>query len=166
MIREGRRGFTLIEILTVIAIIAMLAGVVMVATSGARKKARDARRKSDLSQIGRMLQSGCYMPDAGAGEHDMAVIVNELRLKYPQYAAALNKSPRDPKSGTDEDSAYTYVVTADGKKCAFYANLEYENEKVTLTALSAPTPGGGSGVLDAPGVTGPNGTTLYFQVSN
>jgi len=154
------------EILVVVAIITVIATVAIVATTGVRQKARDAKRKSDLTQFGRILQSSCYMPDSGAGEHDLSIVVRELKLKYPQYATAIARTPKDPKSGTDEDTGYTYVVTADGKKCAFYANLEYEGEKVTLGALSAPTPGGGSGVLQVVGSTGRNGTTLYFQVSN
>lgn len=162
----GKRGFTLIEILVVIGIIAMLAGIVVVATGGARQKARDAKRKSDLAQFGRMLQTGCYMPDEGTGEHDLSVIVAELKVKFPQYANVISKTPKDPKTGTDEDTGYTYVITADGKNCAFYANLEYEGEKVTLESLTAPTPGGGAGVLNAAGEPGPNGTTIYFQVSN
>ncbi|MEA3249627.1 MAG: type II secretion system protein [Patescibacteria group bacterium] len=162
--RDG--GLTLIEILTVIAIIAVLAGVVVIATGGARLKARDTKRKSDLAQFGRMLQSSCYMPDDGAGQHDLSIIVEELKVKFPQYAKAMARTPKDPKTGSDFDTGYTYTVTADGKKCAFYANLEYKEEEVTLELLTAPTAGGGSGVLNATGAPGRNGTTLYFQVSN
>ena len=46
-----KKGFTLIELLIVIAIIAILASIVMVAMSGARNKARDARLQGDLSQV-------------------------------------------------------------------------------------------------------------------
>ena len=160
------RGFTLIEILTVIAIIAVLAGVVVVATGGARLKGRDAKRKADLSQFGRVLQGGCHMPTGGPGEYDLSIIVEELKAKYPQYANAMGRVPKDPKTGSDGDTGYIYTISADGKKCAFYANLEYEEEEVTLESLTAPTPGGGSGVLSASGPAGRNGTNLYFQVSN
>lgn len=52
----SRKGFTLIELLVVISVIGMLAGVVLVGTTGARAKARDARRMSDIDQIRRALE--------------------------------------------------------------------------------------------------------------
>ena len=159
------KGFTLIELLIVTVIIGILSSIVLVSFSGATASARDARRKAEISKIGRLFISSCYLPDAGAGDYDIASLANELKSKYPQYANQIAAIPRDPRIGTSEQSYYKYVVTEDGKKCALYANLEREDEPVMLSNIFAPTPGGGTGVFQT-AVAGWNGSTKYFQVSN
>ncbi|MFA4818414.1 MAG: type II secretion system protein [Patescibacteria group bacterium] len=160
-----RTGFTLIEVLVSVAIVAMLATIVAVYLLPARTKGRDAKRKVDISQIGRFLSAGCYMPDAGSGEYDMADLAGELKVKYPDYGGYLSNLPYDPKTGDSIKTNYRYGVTTDGRKCALYANLETDSEPITLPNLTAPAPGGGNGVLAAPAV-GWNGTNKYFQFSN
>lgn len=158
-------GFTLIEILVVIAIIGTLSTIIFISFRNIIPKARDAKRKSEITQMGRLLTGSCYLPDAGSGDYDLSVIIEELRMKYPQYSDALANIPKDPKSGTETESFYRYIVSDDGTKCALYANLENENEKVTLINISVPFPGGGTGVFQATSA-GWNGTLKYFQVSS
>lgn len=148
----------------VIAIIGILASVIMISLLGARDKARDVKRKAEISQIGRFLVMSCYSPDAGDGDYDLMPIAEELLAKNPQYSQYLKMIPRDPKSGSDTESGYRYIVSENGTKCAIYANLENEKEQVTLS-ITAPTPKGGTGVFRA-SINGPNGTMLYYQNSN
>ncbi len=162
--KNKNRGFTLIETLVVVAIIGVLAAVVLASLSGARKKGRDAKRKVEISQMGRLLSAGsCYLPNAGPGEYDLMVLVPELTVKYPQFSQYVTMIPKDP-SGNETESKYIYIVNASGK-CAVFANLENADEPVTLPGISSPTPGGGTGVLEASS-SGWNGTPKYFQVSN
>jgi len=164
--RKKSRGFTLIELLVVIGIIGILATIIFVSVGSVRDKARDVKRKSELSQIGRLLTgSACYVPNGGIGEYDLLSLVDELKIKYPQYANYVSVVPRDPKSGTESESFYRYLVSDDGKKCALFANLENANEPVTLTNITVPTAGGGTGVLQSSD-SGWNGSNKYFQVSN
>jgi prepilin-type N-terminal cleavage/methylation domain-containing protein len=51
-----RKGFTLIELLVVIAIIGVLASVVLTSLIGARKRARDIRTISQLTQICKAIE--------------------------------------------------------------------------------------------------------------
>jgi prepilin-type N-terminal cleavage/methylation domain-containing protein len=69
--RAYSRGFTLIEIVMVLAIAGLLLVVVFLAVSGAQRNRRDSQRKTDLGRIASQIEAfasdnaGCYPRTSG-----------------------------------------------------------------------------------------------------
>jgi len=112
---KKHKGFTLIELLVVIAIIGILASIVLVSMGGARKQARDARRKADMRQI--VAAQEMYY-----GNNDRYY----TSATYPTSIADgsntyMAKTPTDPSTG----NAYGWIDnTGDDQKFCAFAQLE------------------------------------------
>jgi prepilin-type N-terminal cleavage/methylation domain-containing protein len=55
-LQPNNTGFTLIEVLVVVAVIALLSAVALVALQSGRQKSRDAKRLSDMTQMATAME--------------------------------------------------------------------------------------------------------------
>ena len=136
------KGFTLIELLVVIAVIGILAGMIIVSTGGARFKARDAKRMSDMRAL--LVAQELYMSDnqryytcsGSAGDCNPRQATN-----YPNdLGNRMPTTPKDPKNtgSTCDGTSYIYCGlsnTADDQNFCYYAKLE---ESATAFFTAAP----------------------------
>src|SRR5690606_16673754 len=54
---QSKAGFTIVELLIVIVVIAILAAISIVAYSGIQTRARDSQRRSDLAQVRKAIEA-------------------------------------------------------------------------------------------------------------
>ena len=107
-----KKGFTLIEILVAVTIVAVLSIIGVVSYSSINKRSRDAKRKSDLEQVRSALEmyradNGSY-PSVNASNLQTA---DNLTALVPDYVPQL---PSDPKYSSSNPSAgpfYYYQPT-------------------------------------------------------
>lgn len=71
--KSFKKGFTLIEMLVVIAVIGILASIVVLGTGSARTKARDTKRIADVKQIQNGLEATYQTSD---GTYDCTRVAN------------------------------------------------------------------------------------------
>ncbi len=127
---KRQSGFTIIEMLIVVTILAMLAGILIPVLEDAARSARDARRAADLKNVHSSLESykrviGTYpdtgdewfgdMSDNGGYGYDAAGYIPGL---VPDYLPAL---PKDPDSEYPT-AAEGYMFRSDGTDFKFVLN--------------------------------------------
>lgn len=150
MIRRNEKGFTLVELLIVVAIIGILAGVVLIAINPGEtlRKSRDATRLSDLDSVARALnlalaEETITFPTATsggssslAGGTPTAVDGTGWVTAQPvapsaglgQYLSALPLAPNHSNTTTPE----AYVFYTDGVNYELNAVLEATDNAVKM----------------------------------
>lgn len=140
--RKSQTGFTLIELMVVISIIAVLTGVVGGNYLTSRLRARDSERKSSMEQIGKALEiyyndygkypgsdSGRITPHEQHGTTNLGNPVNWGQTFIDNYNTVYMKQlPSDVQNPARQ---YYYEVDSTLHKYRLYGRLENVNDSVT-----------------------------------
>ncbi|MFH1320146.1 MAG: type II secretion system protein [Bacteroidota bacterium] len=155
MKKDNQKGFTLMELLIVIAIITLILSMILARASEAKKRSRDARRMSDLAQFSNALelfynQYGVYPCGDARGigiEHDDRMVdgsgskpfLNGVKTISPPNPDNCNGSPwggiaesefyslEQPKDPINSfPVVYYYIVNKNRQKYVLNAKLESE----------------------------------------
>lgn len=133
----NKKGFTLIELIVVIAIIGLLSTIAVVALGGARTKARDARRLSDLKQLQTALElyasdENSYPPGNGVnlGKTDYMCIDSDGWHASGCVSPYMGKVPTDPVPNSN------YVYTLAGNTYTITATLEEDSNGLNAGVIT------------------------------
>lgn len=116
------KGFTLIELLIVLAIIGVLTSFLLANLIGAKARARDAQRKSDLRQ----MQAAFEMYRADNGNYPPAPLPTCGNSLTDNGTTYMSQIPCDPL-GTGQ-FVFTYSLTGGGTGYTLVACLENVND--------------------------------------
>jgi prepilin-type N-terminal cleavage/methylation domain-containing protein len=122
---KQRLGFTLIEMMVVIAIVGILSSLVLIGLGPVQQRGRDARRLSDLRQV----QTGLELYYSKNGSYPSADTWAKLQQDLAGAAIGVSKLPTDPRSAGDLNSANQYKYAADSSQSSYVlgATLEDKN---------------------------------------
>lgn len=125
-----KKGFTLVEILVVVALVAILAAITIIAINPGKNFAdtRNAQRSADVAEILNAVtqytsEQGHTIDDFGTitecttgsdpiGTDTVGGSIDISTLLVDDYIVAI---PQDPLDGTEDDTGYTICVTSGGR---------------------------------------------------
>ena len=160
----NQKGFTLVEMLVVVAIIAILASVFLVGLSGFRQSAYDARRLSDIQNVQTYLERFYNMNQtyptvstwSSKSGQDLSTTLNGTL----QAAKILNNSqslPVDPAGGTLQTPLYQYCSLNNGQ--SYVIGVPLSSDAAAWSQSAVPS-GGCSSVPCFDGSTYTKGMTI------
>jgi general secretion pathway protein G len=141
-------GFTLVELLVAVGVLALLVGISLVAFRGSQAAARDAQRRTELEEIRTALE--VYRTDNGSypgtsGNAEVAGVLHNL-LVTPGYMASI---PLDPRHTANR---YYYYTGDSGVTYGVCARLELDTVQDDTCGVARPC--GSAGVCSY-GLTNP-----------
>jgi general secretion pathway protein G len=102
---SGEKGFTLVEVMIVVIILAILGGIALVSFGGLDKQAKDARVQADMRAIATALKGYKAMTGAFPTSAEGLTILTTTTAGPPSFTALIDSIPND----TYAAAPYTYV---------------------------------------------------------
>jgi len=132
MLRRDSHGFTIVELLIVIVVIATLAAISVVAYNGIQQRARDAQRVQDIQVLAKALElyyidNGHYPACTGSTSINgswCTTADSSWANMSPLLADYIAKVPRDPISKQTGTGQFPWNV-ADGYDYSYVATSGY-----------------------------------------
>ncbi len=165
------RGFTLVELMIVIAIIGILAASLFPLMTGYLERSRDAGRIAALNNVKSVMQTyyadnnGAYPASAGNG---YCLSNNSGSNAAIDTMFSAKKAPLDPQTANktircDQSGSYGYAPLANGSTYALWSNMENKSKanqesSSFTTFISAGT---GSAVSTLTGTISSTQTGIY-----
>jgi type II secretory pathway pseudopilin PulG len=131
-------GFTLVELMVMITVIAILASMIGITLSAARVRTRDAKRLSNAQEVGQALEE--YYNDEN--QYPAAITPGNPLVGPTSGKTYLAKIPNNPNPKTDGDCPnedYNYATNADGSTYYFAFCLGHDvNDFIAGTNNATP----------------------------
>ncbi|HTK33378.1 MAG TPA: type II secretion system protein [Candidatus Paceibacterota bacterium] len=116
---SARRGFTLVELLIVISIIAILTGIIVTSLTASKSKSRDSQRVSDINQIQLALEQ--YFDRCG--QYPTSLDTSQGCAAGVTFGSYISVVPKDPSTG----NVYDYLINTNQTDYVLHALLENKN---------------------------------------
>lgn len=163
-------GFTIVELLVVIVVIAILAAITVVAYNGIQQRGRDAKRASDVSSIIKALEAHHAIydtypqetPTSGSGSFEQSTDTPGTFMEYltPTY---FGQSPIDPLN--DGSHYYRYYVYPTSSLASYGCPID-KGELMVFYAIgfeAGGAPSGDSSLVCPSRTWGGSTSSVYFR---